>query len=140
MPSMTEEQRNAFLAEPRYGVLTLLREDGSPIGVPIWFEWTGEAVRMFTNVNSPKMARLASDPRASLLVANGVDEAEAWIAFDGAISVREEGGLALAEKLADRYWDLSNPDHAGVLEFWRQNGDALRLLELAPDRIRSYRF
>ena len=116
MASMTDEQRDRFLAEPRYGVLSYLRDDGSPVGVPVWFEWTGDAVRIFTSVASPKMKRLQADPRASLVVSNHLDEHEAWVAFDGVVSVHEAGGLELAEKLAPHYWDLSDPGRQKTLE------------------------
>ena len=140
MGKMTDEQRDEFLSEARLGMLTLLREDGSPVTVPVWFTWTGEVVRMFTNVHSPKMSRIANDPRATLLVAADRDADERWIAFDGDVEIREEGGLDLAEELAPRYWDLSDPKRMEVLEFWREAKAALRVLELRPKKIRSYDF
>ena len=139
MASMTDEERDLFLAEPRYGILTALRSDGSPISVPVWFDWTGEAIRMFTNVVAPKMKRLQADPRASLLVVNHIAEHEAWVAFDGLVSIQEDGGLELAEQLSSRYWDLSDPGRQRILEFWRNAAAALRVLELRPTQIRTYK-
>jgi nitroimidazol reductase NimA-like FMN-containing flavoprotein (pyridoxamine 5'-phosphate oxidase superfamily) len=136
---MTDEERDRFLAEPRYGILTILRTDGSPVAVPVWFDWTGEVVRMFTSVVSPKMERLQADPRASLLVVNHIAEHEAWVAFDGIISIHEKGGIELAERLSSRYWDLSDPDRQRILEFWRKSAAALRILELKPTRVRTYK-
>ncbi len=139
MATMSDEERDRFLEEPRYGVLNLLRTDGSPVGVPVWFDWDGETIRVFTSVTSPKMNRLRADPRASLLVVNHLAEHEAWVAFDGLVSIHEEGGLELAEKLAPRYWDLSDPERQRTLELWRKAAAALRVLELKPTRIRTYR-
>jgi PPOX class probable F420-dependent enzyme len=136
---MSDEERERFLAEPRYGILNTIRSDGWPVGVPVWFDWNGEGVRMFTSVLSPKLKRLQRDPRASLLVVNHPHEAEAWVAFDGRISVHEEGGLELAEALAPRYWDLSDPERRETLALWRKAAAAMRLLELRPARIRSYK-
>ncbi|MDJ0853241.1 MAG: pyridoxamine 5'-phosphate oxidase family protein [Myxococcota bacterium] len=136
---MSDEERDRFLEEPRYGVLNLLHTDGSPVGVPVWFDWDGETIRVFTSVTSPKMNRLRADPRASLLVVNHLAEHEAWVAFDGLVSIHEEGGLELAEKLAPRYWDLSDPERQRTLELWRKAAAALRVLELKPTRIRTYR-
>ncbi len=136
---MTDEERDLFLAEPRYGILTALRSDGSPISVPVWFDWTGEAIRMFTSVVAPKMKRLQADPRASLLVVNHIAEHEAWVAFDGLVSIQEDGGLELAEQLSSRYWDLSDPGRQRILEFWRNAPAALRVLELRPTQIRTYK-
>jgi hypothetical protein len=136
---MTDEERERFLAEPRYGILNTLQSDGSPIGIPIWFAWNGEIVRMFTSVLSPKVKRVQEDPRASLLVVNHPTEQEAWVAFDGAVAIRDGGGLEFAEGLARRYWDLSDPNRQETLELWRKAAAALRVLELRPERIRTYR-
>jgi PPOX class probable F420-dependent enzyme len=136
---MSDEEREQFLSEPRYGVLNTLRSDGWPVGVPVWFDWNGETVRIFTSVVSPKMKRLQRDPRASLLVINDPKEKESWVAFDGVMSIREQGGFELAEELASRYWDLSEPSHQETLDLWRKAAAALRVLELRPERIRSYR-
>jgi PPOX class probable F420-dependent enzyme len=135
---MSDEERERFLSKPRYGILNTLRSDGWPIGVPVWFDWDGETVRIFSSVVSPKMKRLARDPRASLLVVNDPSEKESWVAFDGVVSIQEEGGLELAELLASRYWDLSEPIRQETLELWRKAAAALRVLELQPERIRSY--
>jgi len=136
---MNEEERQRFLMEPRYGILNTLQKDGSPIGVPIWFDWSGETVRMFTSVLSPKVKRLQADPRASLLVVNHLTEQESWVSFDGSVMIHGEGGIELAEKLAHRYWDLSDPIRQETLELWRKAAAALRVLELRPVRVRSYR-
>ncbi len=136
---MSDEERKRFLAEPRYGILNTLRSDGLPIGVPVWFDWDGETIRMFTSVVAPKVKRIQANPRASLLVVNHLTEPEAWVAFDGEVTMREGGGLELAEKLAHRYWDLSDPERQATLELWRKAAAALRVLELRPERIRSHK-
>jgi len=136
---MTDQERDSFLAEPRYGILSGLRADGSPIAVPVWFDWNGETIRMFTSVLAPKVRRLHVDPRSSLLVVNDLSEKEAWVAFDGPVSIHEEGGFDLAEHLAARYWDLSDPERRSTLEMWRKAAAAFRVLELKPARIRTYK-
>ncbi len=134
---MTEEERERFLSEPRYGVLCTLSEDGLPVSVPVWFEWDGNVVRMHSSKKTPKVRRLKADPRASLLVVNRLDELEAWVAFDGQIAISDEGGFALAERLAHRYWNLNDPARAKELEAWRENAAGICLLTLTPSRIRT---
>jgi PPOX class probable F420-dependent enzyme len=136
---MNDEERERFLTEPRYGILNTIRSDGLPIGVPVWFDWDGETVRMFTSVVAPKVKRIQADPRASLLVVNHPTEQESWVSFDGEVAVRDHGGLELAERLALRYWDLSDPERQATLELWRKAAAALRVLELRPERVRSYK-
>ncbi len=135
---MSDEAREAFLAETRLGVLSTLRDDGAPISVPVWFEWDGSRARMFTTASSRKVERLARDARASLLVAARIDEPEAWVAIDGRIEILEEGAADLAERLAERYWDMDDPDKRATVDTWRRAAAMLRVLELIPAAVRSY--
>ncbi len=138
MGRMSDADREAFLAVTRYGILSTLRSDGSPIAIPVWFDWDGSSVKMFTTVASPKLRRLANDARASVLVTNHIDEKEKWVAFDGTVAVSDEGGFELAEKLAQRYWDLNDPARASALESWRAMESGWRVLEMVPDEVRTY--
>ncbi len=139
MAKMTVEERDRFLSEPRYAIITTLSESGAPISVPVWFEWDGESVFMFSNKTSPKLARIRVNPSISVLVINNVGEQEGWVAFDGLASIHKEGGIELVEKLSSKYWDLSNQGNQKTLEFWRSNPEVLRVLNLKPDRIRTFR-
>ena len=58
------------------------------MGIPVWFDWDGEVVRMFVGKDTPKVHRLRRDPKASVLV-NHIDEPERWVAFDGLVSITE---------------------------------------------------
>ena len=129
--------RDAFLATPRLAILTTNRVEGTPIGVPVWFDWDGAVVRMFAANTTPKVKRLRRDPRASVLVTNHIDEPEGWVAFDGTVEIHDEGGFELAERLAPRYWDLDDPGRRDTFELWRQARSVFCLLTLAPTRIRN---
>ncbi|MDJ0788071.1 MAG: pyridoxamine 5'-phosphate oxidase family protein [Myxococcota bacterium] len=131
-------QRDAFLAEPRLAILMSSRKSGTPLGVPVWFEWSDGEVRMFALGTSLKVKRLRRDPRASVLVTNRVGEPEGWVAFDGEMTVGDhEGAIELAERMAERYWDLDDPERQQTLELWRAAAQALCTLTLVPDRIRT---
>jgi hypothetical protein len=134
--SLTEADLG-FLAEPRIGVLISSRADGRPLGVPVWFDWNGATVEMFSAADAPKTRRLRHTPFASLLVTNRVGEPEHWIAFDGAIEVTKAGGFELAEKLAARYWNPAATAHLETLDQWRDHRDAFCRLTLTPERIRT---
>ena len=96
-------------------------------------------MRIFTVATSQKVQRIEADSRASLLVVNDLSELERWVSFDGNVTVVEQGGIELAEKLAGRYWDLRDPAKKETLAAWRKAADALRVLELRPERIRTYK-
>ena len=137
MTAMTPEAYQAFLAETRVAILTMLTEAGGPVAVPVWYEWDGQRARIFTGAESRKVRRLQRDPRVSLLVARPAGEPEEWVALDGTITIYPQGAIALAELLAERYWDLSNESHAATLQSWRDQAETLRVLELTPTKIRS---
>ncbi len=137
MSVLVTEDRDRFLREPRVAVLTTLSGAGTPISVPIWFEWDGEQARMFTPEGSPKLARIRRNPQASLLVANPTGEPEAWVSIEGPIEISSEGGFELAERMAHRYWPLTGAQRE-VLEEWRTNAPNLLTLAITPRRIRSY--
>jgi len=132
-----EESRERFLSTPRFAILATNRREGTPITVPVWFEWDGRVVRMFAANTSPKVRRLRNDPRASVLVTNRLDEGECWVAFDGVVNIGDTGGFDLAERLAPRYWDLEDPERRDMLELWRKAKDVLSLLTLEPTEIRT---
>ena len=125
-----DEIRDAFLAETRIAVLTTLDSSGWPVSVPVWFEWDGSHARVFSSVGSRKISRLQADSRASLLIANNVGEPEYWVAIDGDVEVREEGAAALAKRLADRYWDMSDEEHRKTVDTWVSESNTIRLLEI----------
>ena len=138
MSAMSEEYKNTFLATTRYGYLTTHASDGYPRTVPVWFDWDGQSISIFTIANSSKLKRIKTDPRVTLLVANNMSEHEAWVSFDGKAKIRLEGGIELAEKLATRYWDLTDPKRKATLESWKTAPEKMCLIELIPIQIRTY--
>ena len=138
MTKMTEEFREEFLTKARYGYLTTLASDGSPRSVPVWFDWDGHAVRIFTGIDTPKAKRVRRDPRVTLLVSNDVSEHESWVSFDGPAQIRLDGAIELVEELAAKYWDLSDPNRKATLDSWKTTPEQLCIIELVPTRIRTY--
>lgn len=140
MAQMTARQMAAFFERTRQAVLLTNAGDGWPDGVPVWFDWDGTTVRFFSATDAPKMTRIASDPRIALLVCNDVDEAPAWVRFEGQAVIDDAADAqALAvDVLAPRYWDLSMPGYAAVVEQWKSAPrDGFVVVRLTPDRIRS---
>jgi len=139
MGKMSKEYRGKFLSKTRYGYLTTLTSDGSPRTVPVWFDWDGHMVRIFTSKDSPKVKRMRQDPRVTLLVSNELSEKEAWVAFDGTVEIRPDDAMGIfLDKLASKYWDLSNPKQKATLDSWKANLAQFYMIELVPTQIRSY--
>ncbi len=136
-PFRNEAHRDEFLAKPRLAILITNDAPGAPIGVPVWFEWTGTKVQMFAGKETPKINRIKRDARASVLVTNAVGEPEAWVAFDGLIDLNDDGGIELATRLADQYWNMDDERLRSVLTSWQQAPDEFCLLTLRPEKIRT---
>ncbi|MEC9252455.1 MAG: pyridoxamine 5'-phosphate oxidase family protein [Pseudomonadota bacterium] len=136
-PFRNEAHRDEFLAQPRLAILITNDAPGAPIGVPVWFEWTGTKVQMFAGKETPKINRIKRDARASVLVTNAVGEPEAWVAFDGLIDLNDDGGIELAARLVDQYWNMDDERLRSVLTSWQQAPDEFCLLTLRPEKIRT---
>ncbi len=138
---MTTAQIEAFLEPTRQATLLRTNADGTANGATVWFDWDGSSVRMFSMASAPKVRGLQRDPRISLLVSNELHEPPAWVRFDGtAVLDWDDDTVSLAvDTLAPRYWDLSNPETAAVVEQWRATpSDAMVTIRLELDRIATY--
>ena len=133
---MTPEFQDKFLSQAHYGILTTLKKDGSPISEPVWFDWDGKAVRIFTGVKSAKIKRIRRDARVTFLVANHPDEEDACVAFDGLAEIHP-GDAELLERISAKYWDMSDPERRATVDSWISDLSELCMIELAPTQIRS---
>ena len=135
MPTMSEAQRDAFLRETRIASLVTLNEDGSPNALPLWYEWDGERLRMFSQPGTGKLRRLERDPRACVSVADPVGALEAWVTVEGTVEMKEAGGRDLALRLAQRYYPPERAER--TIRTWSKL-EGWVLLELTPRRFLSY--
>ena len=138
MPNRLSEpqEMDAFLHEARLAMLLTNRASHAPMGVPVWFDWTGTTVDMFASKDSAKVRRIEADPSVSVLVTNRVGEPEGWVAFDGPCEILRDGAGPLIARLGPRYWDLANTDLRTTLESWIAAEDSFVRLRLQPARTR----
>jgi PPOX class probable F420-dependent enzyme len=114
-----EEKPRKFLDESPYvGVVTTLREDGSPHSTIVWVDVEGDKVSFNTARGRAKPKHLEHDPRASLLMVDPSDSYK-WVAVSGPVEVTEEGADAQIDKLAKKYlgkdeYPWRNPEETRV--------------------------
>lgn len=133
---MTREEAFAFLAaEPaRTGKLALVRSDGAPIVVPVWFALDGEDLLFNTAVDNVKGRILRRDPRVALCVD---DERPpfAFVTLHGTATLSEdpEELRAWATTIGGRYMGAERAE-----EFGARNGVPGELLvRVRVTRIRG---
>ena len=125
-----------FLVAPRLGFLTI-HDDGPPVPpVPVWFDADHQGVQLFSSSSARKVERSRLAGSASLVAANNPGEPEYWVAVSGPVTVAPSGAFELATRLAERYWDMDDPDHVAAVEGWREA--AIVRLVVRAERVRRY--
>jgi len=77
VPKLTDKQKE-FLDRPYVGVVTTLRDDGSPHATVVWVDREDETVSFNTEYGRRKPAELEADPRVSLLVVDPSSSEAMW--------------------------------------------------------------
>jgi PPOX class probable F420-dependent enzyme len=114
-----EEKPRKFLEESPYvGVVTTLREDGSPHSTIVWVDVEGDKVSFNTALGRAKPRHLEHDPRASVLMVDP-NNSYKWVAVSGPAELTEEGADAQIDKLAKKYlgkdeYPWRNPEETRV--------------------------
>ena len=132
MGALKEKQRKFLAENPYVGILTELREDGSPHSTVVWVDVEDGKVSFNTARGRAKPTHLEHDPRASLLVVDPNDPYR-WVSVSGHAQLTEEGADEQIDKLAKKY--LGEDKYP-----WR-NPDEQRLKVLIePEKVDSYGF
>jgi PPOX class probable F420-dependent enzyme len=127
--SKLSEKQLEFLEHPFVGVVTTLREDGSPHSTVVWVD-VEDGIPMFnTALGRKKPSNLQKDPRASLLVIDPQD-AYKWVAVDGKVELTSDGADPQIDKLAKKY--LGQDEYP-----WRKEGEERVTVKISPERVSS---
>lgn len=136
--SLTPEDLE-LVRRPLHGFLSVAAGPSPAQPRPVWFEATdGGTVELFTEPDAVKVRRLRRDPRASLVVAALVGEREHWVSISGRVTIATDGAHELAQRLAERYWDLDDPTRADDLAAILSE-EQLRIV-IHPDKVSRFRF
>ena len=102
MGALKEKQRKFLAENPFVGVVTDLREDGSPHSTVVWVDVEDGKVSFNTARGRAKPTHLEHDPRASLIVVDPNDPYK-WVSISGRAELTEEGADEQIDKLAKKY-------------------------------------
>jgi PPOX class probable F420-dependent enzyme len=128
-----KDKERRFLAEnPYVGVLTDLRQDGSPHSTIVWVDVEDGKVSFNTARGRAKPTHLEHDPRASLLVVDPQDPYK-WVAVSGRAELTEEGADEQIDKLAKKY--LGKDEYP-----WRNPEETRVKVLIEPEKVDSSGF
>jgi len=127
MAKLGEEPRKFLDESPYVGVVTTLREDGSPHSTIVWVDVEGDKVSFNTARGRAKPKHLEHDPRASLLMVDP-NNAFRWVAVSGQAELTEEGADAQIDKLAKKY--LGKDEYP-----WRNPEETRVKVLIVPEKI-----
>ncbi len=126
MPKLSE-QHQAFLRNPYYGVVTTLREDGSPHNTVVWVDVDEDAVIFNTAEGRAKPEHLRNDGRAAMTVVDPANPYR-WLAVSGPAALSHEGADAQIDKLSEKY--TGNPEYQS-----RQPGEQRVNVRISPEQV-----
>ena len=118
MAKLEEKPRKFLDDSPYVGVVTTLREDGSPHSTIVWVDVEGDKVSFNTALGRAKPKHLEHDSRASLLMVDP-NNAFKWVAVSGPVEMTQDGADAQIDKLAKKYlgkdeYPWRNPEETRV--------------------------
>lgn len=132
-PMDADETRRFLSAGTRTGKLAVVRADGSPLVVPIWFVVDDDGTLVFmTGADTVKGRALRRDGRASVCV-DREEPPYDFVRVDGTVTIEEDPAAMLpwSTRIAERYMGPSLADAYG-----RRNAVPGELLvRLRPIRV-----
>lgn len=127
---MTEQEREAFLAEVHVGVLAVARDGAGPLAVPVWYRYEpGGDVRMWMERGSRKYRAIELAGRLSL-VAQTEASPYKYVSVEGPVVSAERPTRDEAVAIAARYW----PEAQAVAYVDSALGDDSVLVRMKPEK------
>jgi PPOX class probable F420-dependent enzyme len=123
---LTREQLQ-FLDNPFVGVVTTLRNDGSPHSTVVWVEQHDGEVSFNTATGRAKERHLDADSRLSLTVVDPQD-AYRWISISGHADLTTDDADAQIDRLAKKY--LGKDEYP-----WRSDDEQRIRVRISPQLI-----
>ncbi len=130
--TMTQGEREAFLAETHIGVLSVAEPGRGPLTVPVWYGYEpGGPVRFVTGAASRKARLFRSAGRMSLLVQTETPPYK-YVSVEGPLRIGEPDYGRDIRRVAIRY--LGEQMGEAYLRMAAAEGAASILVELAAER------
>ena len=127
MSQLKQPQKQFIEENPYVGIVTTLRQDGSPHSTIVWVDVEDGKPSFNTALGRAKPNHLQRDPRASLLVVDPNDSYK-WVAVSGHAQLTEDGADAQIDKLAKKY--LGKDEYP-----WRKPAETRVKVLIEPEQV-----
>ena len=87
--TMTEAERDAFLADVHVGILAIARQDRGPLALPIWYQYEDGAIIIGMSGNSVKAKLLRAAGRATMTVQTEAPPYK-YVSVEGPVELLQE--------------------------------------------------
>lgn len=118
-----------FLDNPYVGIVTTLREDGTPHSTVVWVDREDGVARFNTAYGRAKVRHLQTNPNVSLTVVDPND-AYRWISVSGKAQLVDEGADAHIDSLAKKYLGAESYP-------WRRADEKRVTVRIEPERLEA---
>lgn len=139
MRPMTQAEREAFLAEPYVGILSVTAEPGrAPLTTPIWYEYQpGGLVKVITSPNARKTRLIQEAGRFALCsqVAEGQDYR--YVSVEGPVTEIRPASKQERFDIAERYLGDAATDYVNSTE--ESVADSVAI-SMRPERWNTFDF
>lgn len=136
--TMTDEEIDRFIRGRRTAILTTIGPDGHPHAVAMWFAWLDGEIWFETKAKSQKATNLRRDPRATILVEDGLTyDVLRGVSLEGRIEIVEEPAVLwrVGVDVWERYTGPYDESVRPFVETMLHNRVAMRL---RVERVRSW--
>lgn len=121
------EAMNAFMAEPRNGIVAGIRADGRPHLTPNWFMFDGDRFFISTTKDRSKYRIFSNDARVQLII----DDVHGfrYVVVDGLVEISEDNdfGLSYFKALRNKHGRFESDD-AELLGEMKSDGRVLLIV------------
>ena len=131
MAKLNQEQAD-FLSKAYYGVVSTVREDGSPHQTVVWVDTDGGDLTFNTAEGRAKPKNLRANPQVALTVVNP-ENGYQWVGVSGKAELYHDGADANIDKLAKKYLDADSYP-------FRKEGEVRVIVRIHADRIETSGF
>ena len=124
-----DSKQQDFLENPFVGVVTTLRDDGSPHSTVVWVDRENGGVSFNTTRGRAKERHLSRDPRVSLLVVDPQNPYR-WLSVSGSAELTEDGADDQIDKLAKKY--IGQDKYP-----WRSADETRVTVRIRPEKVEA---